>query len=142
MRQKCCSVKSVMAQVRSVGGDSRQGDGKVSKVTHTHMHTHTHTRMRARTHMHTHTHTHTHTPRKAQHFLKDDDSGFSLWRRQGGGTVGDPGVEGIQLPGQGLRHFRHHRVISVPASFVLFFAFITFLHSFSLSLFHSINQLP
>ena len=31
MRWKCCSVKSVMAQVRSVRGDGRQDDGTVGQ---------------------------------------------------------------------------------------------------------------
>ena len=79
--------------------------------------------------MEEHTHTHTHTPRKAQHFLKDDYSGFSLWWRQGGGAVRDPGVEGVQLPGQGLRHFRHHRVISLPAGFIFLLSLLSCIHS-------------
>ena len=45
----------------------------------------------------------------------EDDPCFSIWWRQGGGAVGDSGVKGLQLPGQGLCHFRHHRVIRAAA---------------------------
>lgn len=94
-------------------------------------------------------HTHTHPPqRKAQHFLRMI-TGFSLWWRQGGGAVRDTGVEGVQLPWQGLRHFRHHRVISVPARLIFFLlSLLSCIHSvFPFSCYKSaamicINKMP